>query len=121
MANDQNQATAFQGRGPDRVRLNRTATLILSDTQQDAPLEIRLIDLSCEGAGLIAASWVSVDRSVVLVLESSHQPHQAVRGIVVNCKPAGDEFRISIRFDPRDHWALQRIEDAFFRSDHLDF
>jgi hypothetical protein len=121
MQEEQEQPESFQGRGQDRVRLNRKATLILSDSQQDAPLEITLLDLSCEGAGLLAGTWVSVDRSVVVVLESSHQPALAVRGIVVNCNPADDQFRISVRFDPRDHRALQRIEDAFFRSDHLDY
>jgi hypothetical protein len=121
MVNDQNQSQQFQGRGANRVRLNRTATLILSDAQQDAPLEITLIDLSCEGAGLISDSWVSLDRSVVLVLESTQESHQAVRATVVNCKPAGEQFRVSIRFDPRDRRAFKRIEDAFFRSDHLDY
>jgi hypothetical protein len=121
MEQESNQTESFRGRSSDRVRLNRAATLILSDSQQDAPLEVQLVDLSCEGAGLISATWVSVDRLVVLVLGQALQPQHAIRGTVIDCLPVGEQFRISIRFDPRDERAIRRIEDAFFRTDHLDY
>jgi hypothetical protein len=96
------------------VKLELQAMLAIGHADQTL-VHVRLLDLSCAGAGMLLPCDLPQGTRLVLLLPTPEGIPMTVCGHVVNSHAMkGGQFRIGTAFDVNHGFAIERIRAAFF-------